>query len=44
MSDILLVGTVSNVEKNLQYDLFKVLDALSSFKKISVFLVIYFKK
>lgn len=39
MSDILLVGTVSNVEKVLQYDLTKVLDALSTFTKISVFLV-----
>jgi len=39
MSDILLVGTVSNVEKSLQYDLIKVLDAFSSFKEISIFLV-----
>jgi hypothetical protein len=39
MSDILLVGTVSNVEKNLKYDLVKVLNALSGFKEISVFLV-----
>ena len=39
MSDILLVGTVSNVEKSLKYDLIKVLNALSSFKEISVFLV-----
>jgi hypothetical protein len=39
MSDILLVGTVSNVEKSLEYDLTKVLDALSAFTKISVFLV-----
>ena len=39
MSDILLVGTVSNVEKNLKYDLVKVLNALSGFREISVFLV-----
>lgn len=39
MSDVLLVGTVSNVEKSLQYDLIKVLNALSNFKEISVFLV-----
>lgn len=39
MTDILLVGTVSNVEKVLQYDLTKILDALSTFTKISVFLV-----
>lgn len=39
MSDILLVGTVSNVEKNLKCDLVKVLNALSGFKEISVFLV-----
>jgi hypothetical protein len=39
MSDILLVGTVSNVEKSLKYDLIKIVNALSSFKEISVFLV-----
>jgi hypothetical protein len=39
MSGILLVGTVSNAERNLQHDLMKVLNALSNFKKISVFLV-----
>ena len=39
MPDILLVGTVSNVEKSFKYDLIKVLNALSNFKEISVFLV-----
>lgn len=39
MSEIMLVGTVSNVEKKLQHDLVKVLTALSSFDKVSIFLV-----
>lgn len=39
MSEILLVGIVSNVEKKLNLDLLRVINALSDFKKVSIYLV-----
>jgi glycosyltransferase involved in cell wall biosynthesis len=39
MSEIILVGIVSNVEKKIYRDLLRVINALSDFKKVSIFLV-----
>jgi glycosyltransferase involved in cell wall biosynthesis len=39
MPEIILVGVVSNVEKKLYQDLLRVINALSDFKKVSIYLV-----
>ena len=39
MSKVILVGTISNAEKKLEKDLYKVLNSLYLFDEIDVFLV-----
>jgi glycosyltransferase involved in cell wall biosynthesis len=39
MFDLLIVGTISNVEKTLKKDLLKVINAFSRFKNIGIYLV-----
>jgi hypothetical protein len=39
MNSILVVGTIRNGERSLQKEIFKCLNALSSFEKVSFYLV-----